>query len=251
MCPTAPHTPTFPRSVSLVQGTHTSSHHLQRIIVCLHRSSPRRMRPRRAGGWTTPPLLSKTLDLSLSLFSTPRLVLATLPSRTLLSSMDAAASSVAPACSSTCATGPRPHHLAEHCARHCAKLFASSLTKALAGRGLLPRVAARSWCCPCPCARSPPPLCKSLAVVAPSARRLAVASGAPLCSCSSSRWSYSLSLLSSIPYTHTSTISRASPPCCGCCRAARYSPHPHCSARVAPLCHRSAPRPCARCSRMS
>jgi hypothetical protein len=81
MCPTAPHTPTFPHSLSLVQGTHTSGHHPHKTIVCMHWSSPRRMRPRRVGGWTTPPLLSRTtaLPLSLSLMSTPSLVLATLP----------------------------------------------------------------------------------------------------------------------------------------------------------------------------
>ena len=178
MCPTAPHTPTFPRSLSLVQGTHTSGHHPHRTTVCLHRSSLRCMRPRRAGGWTTPPLLSRTPALPLSLFSTPRLVLATLPGRTSRSAMDAVASSVAPTCSSTCAAGPEPHHLAARCARCCAKLFASSLLKALTGQDLLPRATAGSWRCPCPCARSPLPLCSSLAFVAPCARRLAVLSGA-------------------------------------------------------------------------
>jgi hypothetical protein len=69
--------------------------------------------------------------------------------------------------------------------------------------------------------------------------------------CSSSRSAPSLSLLSSISCAHTSTSSRASPPCRACCRAARYNPHPHCRARVAASCHRSAPCPCARCSRMS
>jgi hypothetical protein len=73
MCPTAPHTPTFPRSLSLVQGTHTSGHHPHRTTVYLHRSSLRCMRPHRAGGWTTPPLLSRTPALPLSLFSTPAL----------------------------------------------------------------------------------------------------------------------------------------------------------------------------------
>jgi hypothetical protein len=208
------------------------------------------MRPRRAGGWTTPPLLSRTPALPLSLFSTPRLVLATLPGRTSRSAMDAVASSVAPTCSSTCAAGPEPHHLAARCVRCCAKLFASSLLKALTGQDLLPRATARSWRCPCPCARSPLLLCSSLAFVAPCARRLAVLSGAHRIR--ARRQGQRLpSLLSSISCAHTSTSSRASPPCRACCRAARYNPHPHCRKRIATSCHRSAPRPCARCSRMS
>jgi hypothetical protein len=88
--------------------------------------------------------------------------------------MDAVVSSVAPTCSSTCAAGPGPHHLVAR----CAKLFASSLLKALTGQGLLPHATVGSWHCPCPCVRSPPPLCSSLAFVAPCARKLAVLSGA-------------------------------------------------------------------------